>query len=41
MGFLGMEAERPDIAAALHRFMADLLAECLLHTTEALEAVLG
>lgn len=35
-----MEAQRPDLAAALHRFMADLLAERLLHTTRTLESVL-
>jgi SulP family sulfate permease len=35
-----MEAERPEFAAALQRFMADLLAERLLHTTQTLEAVL-
>ena len=36
-----METERPDFAAALHRFLADLLAERLLHTTATLEAVLA
>ena len=36
-----MEYEHPALAAALHRFMADLLAERLLRTTHTLEAVLG
>ena len=36
-----MENEHPALAAALHRFMADLLAERLLRTTHTLEAVLG
>jgi CRP-like cAMP-binding protein len=35
-----MEAERPELAAAPHRFIADLLAERLLRTTQTLEAVL-
>jgi sulfate permease, SulP family len=35
-----METEHPEYAAALHRFMADLLAERLLHTTQTLQAVL-
>jgi CRP-like cAMP-binding protein len=35
-----MEAERLELAAALHRFIADLLAERLLRTTQTLEAVL-
>jgi SulP family sulfate permease len=36
-----MERRHPALAAALHRFMADLLAERLLRTTHTLEAVLG
>jgi SulP family sulfate permease len=36
-----MEDRHPALAAALHRFMADLLAERLLRTTQTLEAVLG
>ena len=36
-----MENTHPVLAAALHRFMADLLAERLLRTTHTLEAVLG
>lgn len=36
-----MEDRHPALAAALHRFMADLLAERLLRTTHTLEAVLG
>ncbi len=36
-----MEHQHPALAAALHRFMADLLAERLLRTTHTLEAVLG
>jgi SulP family sulfate permease len=36
-----MESEHPELATALHRFMADLLAERLLRTTRTLEAVLG
>jgi len=36
-----MERQHPALAAALHRFMADLLAERLLRTTHTLEAVLG
>ena len=36
-----MENRHPALAAALHRFMADLLAERLLRTTHTLEAVLG
>lgn len=35
-----MEVEHPEYAAALHRFMADLLAERLLNTTRTLRAVL-
>jgi hypothetical protein len=35
-----MEAERPEFAAALHRFMADMLAERLLHITDTLETVI-
>jgi SulP family sulfate permease len=35
-----MEAERPELASVLHRFMADVLVERLLHTTQTLEAVL-
>ena len=35
-----MEREHPQLAAALHRFMADLLAERLLRTTHTLEGVL-
>jgi SulP family sulfate permease len=36
-----MEVSDPELASALHRFMADLLAERLLRTTQTLEAVLG
>jgi SulP family sulfate permease len=36
-----MENRHPALAAALHRFMADLMAERLLRTTHTLEAVLG
>lgn len=36
-----METRHPELAAALHRFMADLLAERLVRTTHTLEAVLG
>lgn len=36
-----MENTHPVLAAALHRFMADLLAERLLRTTHTLEAVLA
>jgi SulP family sulfate permease len=36
-----MEAEQPEIAAALHRFIADLLAERLLQATETLSAVIN
>ena len=32
-----MEEEHPEVAAAFHRFMADLMAERLLSTTHALE----
>ncbi len=35
-----METKRPDLASTVHRFMADLLAERLLRTTQTLEAVL-
>jgi SulP family sulfate permease len=35
-----MEQERPEFAAVLHRFMADLLAERLLHTTRTLETLM-
>jgi SulP family sulfate permease len=35
-----MEAERPEFASALHRFIANLLAERLLHTTQTLETVI-
>jgi SulP family sulfate permease len=35
-----MERERPDFTAVLHRFIADLLAERLLHTTRTLEALM-
>ena len=36
-----MEQQHPALAAALHRFMADLLAERLLRTTHTLESVLN
>ena len=36
-----METEHPELAAALHRFIADLLAERLLRTTHTLERVLN
>jgi SulP family sulfate permease len=36
-----MECEHPKLAASLHRFMADLLAERLLRTTHTLEGVLN
>jgi hypothetical protein len=36
-----METGHPPLAASLHRFMADLLAERLLRTTHTLEAVLS
>ena len=35
-----MDAEHRGYAAALHRFMANLLAERLPHTTQTLQAVL-
>jgi SulP family sulfate permease len=35
-----MESEQPQLAAALHRFMAYLLAERLVNTTQALETLL-
>ncbi len=39
-GLNRMETEHPELAAALHRFIADLLAERLLRTTHTLERVL-
>ena len=36
-----METRHPELATALHRFIADLLAERQLRTTQTLEAVLG
>ena len=38
-GLQRMERKHPELAADLHRFMADLLAERLLRTTRALEGV--
>jgi SulP family sulfate permease len=35
-----METERPEFAAALHQFMAEMLAERLLHITQTFEAVI-
>jgi SulP family sulfate permease len=35
-----MEAERPEFAAALHQFMAEMLAERLLHITQTFETVI-
>lgn len=35
-----MEAERPELASVLHRFMAGVLVQRLLYTTRTLEAVL-
>ena len=35
-----MESEQPQLAAALHRFMAYLLAERLVNTTQTLETLL-
>ncbi len=39
-GLARMETERPEFAAALHQFMAEMLAERLLHITQTFETVI-